>query len=101
MEMEELTEGVGRGKGRRKAGVEESADRVLTKVSEAVLAELAELKVIANGAAEDFAVGIETQAERHGMARAALRRYVQARVNDTLEKMVAETQSAQLLLGLE
>ena len=76
-------------------------DRALKKVPEDVLSELVDLKSAAKGAAEDFAVAIEAAAEKHGMPKAALARYVTARCGDRLPKLTAEVEATQMLLGLE
>ena len=79
----------------------EAPDRALKKVPESVISELVDLKSAAKGAAEDYSVAIETQAEKHGMPKAALARYVTARCGDKLEKLGAECEATQMLLGLE
>src|SRR5208337_2209711 len=86
---------------RKKAAAAESPDRALKAVPEDVLSELVDLKSAAKGAAEDFAVAIEAAAEKHGMPKAALARYVTARCGDRLPKLTAEVEATQMLLGLE
>jgi hypothetical protein len=100
MGLQALADGKGVKQVSRKAA-EESPDRALKKVPEGVLTELCDLKDAAKGAAEDFAVAIELQAEKHGMPKSALARYVAARVSDKVTKLAAEVEATQLLLGLE
>ena len=94
----EATQTEGRKSKRVKA--EESPERALKKVPEVVLVELVDLKSLAKGAAEDFAAAIEAQAEKHGMPKAALARYVAARCGNREAKLKAEVEAVQMLLGL-
>ena len=84
-----------------KVAVAESPDRVLKKVPLAIVNELVDLKSVAKGVAEDLAVALEEQAERHGIPKAALARYVTAVAGDRVAKLTAECEAVQLLLGLE
>lgn len=84
----------------KSVAVDESPDRVLKRVPEAVLVELVDLKSLAKGAAEDFAAAVEAQAEKHGMPKAALARYVSARCGNREAKLEAEVEAVQMLLGL-
>ena len=95
--METQTEG----RKSKRVAAAESPDRALKAVPEGVLRDLVDLKSIASGAAEDYGLAIETQAEKHGMPKAALARYVTARCGDRLAKLTAEVEATQMLLGLE
>jgi len=95
--MEAQTEG----RKSKRVAAAESPDRALKAVPEGVLRDLVDLKSAAKGAAEDFAVAIEATAEKHGMPKAALARYVTARCGDRLAKLTAEVEATQMLLGLE
>lgn len=71
------------------------------EVPAAVREELVALKVAAKDAAAGFAAAIEAQAEKYGVSRPALRRYITAMAGDKLEALEAENESLAQLLGLE
>ena len=70
------------------------------EIPDAVILELEISCQMANDAANDFSTAIKERAEKHKVNRAALRRYVRAKVQDKVAQLEAEAQAIVQLGGI-
>ena len=71
---------------------------MLATLTPAHIEELCALRTDAKLAAETFSEAIQAQAEKCGMSRSALRKYICARVDDRLDALDTETNDLSHLL---
>lgn len=71
---------------------------LVATLTPAHIEELCTLRTDAKLAAESFSEAIKAQAEKYGLSRSALRRYVCARVDDRLEALDTEANDLSHLL---
>ena len=77
---------------------EEQLEQLVRPLTAAHIAELCELRAGAKAAAEMFTTAISEQAEKAGIGKGALRRYICAREAEKIEELASEKDDIESLL---